>query len=369
MRICANSKYGCLFLFKRLLITGWIEGKLGNMDAKWSTHQFNLVSDFLSQIKAPAEIRSLRPIRDLKCVKKWKSIEFRNFALYTGIVVLKNNLKNYIYNHFVLYYCFLAIFSSELLLKYLQETAEFCLTNFIERFKQIYGKDYFTSNVHNLVHLSDDVRRFGVLNTFNTYPFESKLYYIRRLLRTGNLPLSQVANRISEIDCFSAQNDGHDSSNPTITDAPVFKKKAGFKYDELIQITKSDFNTFLYVKYPSFTIDSTRVEDRWILTKSEEIVEVSYILSCENGQVYFCGHSLLNVRNFFEAPFPSKHMLLFASQNLEKGPISIYYAGNIMCKLFMIERKKEFIFYGDDDEDDDLNVIEFVFVPLLNTIQ
>lgn len=273
----------------------------------------------------------------------------------------------------MLYYCVLTIFSSEYHLSFLQGVADFCLKHIIDRFKIIYGNQFFTSNVHNLIHLSDDVRRFGVLNTFNTYPFESKLYYIRRLLRTGNLPLSQAARRITEQDSILADHDdnGDDSSNSRVT-LPVFKKNAGFKFHQLIPILNSDFKMFLYVKYPSFIIDCTREEDRWILTKGEEIVEVQCILSCDNGEVILCGNTLLNATNFFEKPIPSANMLLYASPNLNKGPISIYYARNIHCKLFMIERKKEFRFNTDDeeDEDEDENIGgEFVFLPILSTIQ
>lgn len=57
-----------------------------------------------------------------------------------------------------------------------------------------------TSNFHNLIHLIDDVKRFGNLDTSNAYPFESKLYYIKKLLGNGNLPLTQVTKRIHEQD-------------------------------------------------------------------------------------------------------------------------------------------------------------------------
>lgn len=124
------------------LLNGWIKGDLGNVDAKWSTHESENISTYLLTMKAPAEIRSNRPIRDLNCIAKWKGVEYRNFALYVGIVVLNGNLKEYLYKHFVLYFCAVRIFSSSVHLKELSVVGEKCLEAFVERFKIIYGPQF-----------------------------------------------------------------------------------------------------------------------------------------------------------------------------------------------------------------------------------
>lgn len=180
---------------KKILV-GLMEGKLNNIDAKWSERQIKLVSVFFESIKSPAEIRAQRPIRSLETISKWKAVEYRTFGLYLGMVVLRNNVKDYIYKHFLLYFCALNIISSKYHLKRLLPVAEWCINLFVERFKIIYGPQHFTSNLHNMIHLMDDVKRFGPINTFSTYPFEGLLYKIKRLLRSGNLPLAQVARRI-----------------------------------------------------------------------------------------------------------------------------------------------------------------------------
>lgn len=65
-------------------------------------------------------------------------------------------------------------------------------------FKNIYGNDYVSSNIHNLTHVVDEVRKYGQLSNFNAYPFENKLYVIKNLIRQGNKPLQQVARRLNE---------------------------------------------------------------------------------------------------------------------------------------------------------------------------
>jgi len=48
----------------------------------------------------PSEFARLsRPLDDLEY---WKAIEFREILLYTEVIVLKSNLKNEFYEHFLL---------------------------------------------------------------------------------------------------------------------------------------------------------------------------------------------------------------------------------------------------------------------------
>lgn len=72
------------------------------------------------------------------------------------------------------------------------------LLQFIEIFSEIYGEHHLTSNVHNLSHVVDEVERFGELDSFSAYSFENGLGKIKRLLRSGNRPLAQIAKRINE---------------------------------------------------------------------------------------------------------------------------------------------------------------------------
>ena len=46
--------------------------------------------------------------------------------------------------------------------------------------------------MHSLVHLSDDVHRFGPLDSFSCFPFESFLGRMKKLIRSPNRPLEQV---------------------------------------------------------------------------------------------------------------------------------------------------------------------------------
>lgn len=124
-----------------------------------------------------------------------KGSEYRTFLYYLGVVILRYMLPPDVYYHFLQFFCAVTICSSSVYLHFL-DLAESSLNSYVEHFRDFYGDDYKSSNVHNLTHLIDEVRSFGPLTSFNSYPFESRLYQIKNLLRNGNLPLAQVAKRM-----------------------------------------------------------------------------------------------------------------------------------------------------------------------------
>lgn len=74
------------------------------------------------------------------------------------------------------------------------------LQHFVQCFEATYGKRNVTFNIHNLLHLSADVQKFGVLENFSAFVFENYIKSLKHLLRKGEKPLQQIARRISESD-------------------------------------------------------------------------------------------------------------------------------------------------------------------------
>lgn len=354
--VVADCLHLCDLGITKRLIVGWIEGTLGNIDAKWSDDEASIVSKLLGSIKAPAEIRAQRAVRNFSMIKKWKAIEFRNFGLYLGVVALKGNLKDYIYKHFVLYFCALTIFSSEYHLKKLFPIGESCLNVFVERYKIIYGPQFFTSNVHNLTYLSNDVKRFGALNTISAYPFESKLFRIGRLLRSGNLPLSQVAKRIIEQD--SVENVCKKKSSKF-----VVKNNRPIKLSHLNTLLENGYELYSYLELPNLKIFCDRDEDKWVLLNNMSIFEVQHVV-VYMGRSLIYGTTLKNVEDFFNLPIKSSHLLIFRTKIIERNSEELHSIDDIKCKLFKIQREEEFII---DEKDADKN--ENVFLPILGTLK
>lgn len=53
-------------------------------------------------------------------------------------------------------------------------------------------------NVHSLIHVVEDVKHHGALETYSAFPFENYLGQIKSYLRGGKIPLQQIARRTTE---------------------------------------------------------------------------------------------------------------------------------------------------------------------------
>ena len=50
---------------------------------------------------------------------------------------------------------------------------------FVEHWGKLYGKDMLVYNVHGLTHLAADAMRFGPIDTFSAFTFETFLARIK----------------------------------------------------------------------------------------------------------------------------------------------------------------------------------------------
>jgi len=49
--------------------------------------------------------------------------------------------------------------------------------------------------MHSLIHVTDDVKQFGALNSCSAFAFENELGRLKRLLRYGKMPLRPIGGR------------------------------------------------------------------------------------------------------------------------------------------------------------------------------
>jgi len=314
-----------LGIMKRCLL-GWRDGNFGNYRSKLCAKDISKVSMFLEHCKMPCEIH--RSVRSLEVLCHWKGSEYRTFLFYLGVVILKDVLSPDVYCHFLTFFCAITICSSKFYTHFF-DLADSLLSHYVEYYRDIYGQDYMSSNIHNLTHLVDEVKKFGILSSFNAYPFENRLYQIKNLLRNGNLPLSQVAKRMSEI--VQIENDGLKYYSSKTLHVPTLKCKNGLGF-------------FSKVEYNGFTLSSD-TPNKWFLTKSNEIVAMQYA-TVEMGVAKIYGCTITERQNIFEIPIQSSFLNIFKSArfNLLEGP-SFYSVTNIKCKLVFVEHNSEAYFF------------------------
>lgn len=72
------------------------------------------------------------------------------------------------------------------------------LLYFVSNYGSIYGEEYVSHNVHNLLHLSNDVQSFGSLDNFSCFKYENYMQKVKNKLYNLGTPLQEFSNRIFE---------------------------------------------------------------------------------------------------------------------------------------------------------------------------
>ncbi|XP_049332101.1 uncharacterized protein LOC125799437 isoform X1 [Astyanax mexicanus] len=186
----------CLGVMRKLLLF-WLKGK--KLATRLPSKTVGLVSKNLLNQRPYTPSEFSRKPRELTEIDRWKATELRQFMIYTGPVVLKNCMPQEVYDNFML-------FSVAMFLLLTPDISEekLCfagniLVCFVRHFGELYGKEEIVFNVHQLVHLADEYRRFGALDNVSAFPFENCLGRIKKLVRKPHQPLQQVVKRLSEM--------------------------------------------------------------------------------------------------------------------------------------------------------------------------
>lgn len=319
----------CLGVMKKLLLI-WIKNR--SLKTKFSAENIRKISfDLVScQKYTPCEFN--RKARGLDVVSFWKATEFRTFLLYLGPVVLKNVVNTEVYENFMELHCAVTLCMNRINFKFVN-IAETLFKLFIKNFANLYGAENISYNIHNLYHIVDDVKHHGPLDEISAFKFENHLQYLKRRVRSGNRPLEQIANRIWED--FHQLTDvlNKEDANPRL-----------FKKDNKKECNLKNCNgIYREIKFKNFTLKSN-FADRYVLTKSKEIVRMKYA-TLYNNTIVIYGSSFSQKKPFYEKPFHSKFLNVYKSNEIENPP-TFWNTNDIICKLFKIKiTNNESIFF------------------------
>ncbi|KAB0804230.1 hypothetical protein PPYR_01200, partial [Photinus pyralis] len=182
----------CLGVMKKLLFF-WIRGSI---NVRMNKTDLNIVDERLKMIRQHMSSNDFSRLpRTILEIERWKATEYRQFLLYTGPLVLHNQIKSSQFEHFLSLHCAMRILSTPSLCIQLNLYAKDLMIYFVRNFQKLYGCEYINHNVHNLIHLSDDVLLYGSVDQFSAFKYENYMSHIKTVLKTSKLPLQQFINR------------------------------------------------------------------------------------------------------------------------------------------------------------------------------
>lgn len=284
------------------LLKLWICGK--QKQFKLRATQIAHLSEKLQKLKKYITSEFNRKPRSLSELPRWKATEFRQFLLYTGIVVLQNILPPEYYFHFIVFQCAVFILCSKNLVPVYGVYANSLLTYFVGNFAKLYGKENISYNVHCLLHVYEDVETFGDLNQYSAFKFEDYLGGLKRLVRSGYLPLAQVSRRLCEREI--PEGNKHLSQRGASREHTFGPLLPGFSAPQYKQ----------YI-FPTFVLKIRR-PDQFVWLSTGYLFKVKNIVSSEkNGEVFMIGQKCLDLTPFFTKPINSTLIGIYCFEKLD----------------------------------------------------
>ncbi|XP_043241159.1 uncharacterized protein LOC122391391 isoform X2 [Amphibalanus amphitrite] len=198
----------CLGVMRKLVAL-WLQGPLL---CRLPGHAVREISERLKGLYGSVPQDFGRRPRSLNEFRMWKAVEFRQILLYTGPVVLSGVLPKKNYHHFLLLSVAMRLLLSEKPTAEEIDYAEKLLRMFVVEFPALYGKENVVYNVHSLIHIADDARKFGGLDGISAFVFENFLKDLKKLVRKQHQVVPQIVRRVLEAQQVDSSLKGLESS-------------------------------------------------------------------------------------------------------------------------------------------------------------
>ena len=170
-------------------------------NARLKKPKVEILREAMRSISSDIPVEFERKLYDIDQVSKWKATHFRFFLLYIGPVVFKNVLSVNKYRHFLLLYVACRILNDNSNAVRHAKYAQDQLRLFFTLLPSEWGEDSQVLNMHNLIHVADDVRHFQVpLSEVSAFWGENYISLFKHLVKSPYKPLTQIANRLDELE-------------------------------------------------------------------------------------------------------------------------------------------------------------------------
>ncbi|XP_063215738.1 uncharacterized protein LOC134527205 [Bacillus rossius redtenbacheri] len=310
----------CLGVMKKMLIL-WMKGSLS---VRLSSKMVSEVSKALLEIKGCIPNDFSRSPRSLAEINNWKATEFRQFLLYTGPVVMKEYLTKDVYTHFLTLHVAVSLLVSPRVSECSVQYASKLLKHFVQSFGILYGNENISHNVHGLLHLSEDVLKYGPLDLFSAFRFESYMQTLKKLIRKNEKPLEQLSRRYIE-------------QNISLSSSPV-EKICEFYHPHTDGPVPPDLQPkeqYRCYKNNLFSIDIISSEkNNCCFLYNGTTVSVQNIIYCQRDGYFIVGYENLSQRSLYVKPCDSNLLginIVNKMHVLKSWPVDM-----ICCKMWNI---------------------------------
>jgi len=282
----------------RRLIMCWLRGLI-ETNCRLPGQSVRMISDRLLGVQRYMCCEFVRRPRALSEIDRWKATEFRTFLLYLGPIVLKGILSKQHYKHFMLLHVAMYCLTSSRLCSSHIDYAQMLLSKFVQEAPELYGPEFVVYNVHSLIHICDDARLYGHLNTVNAFVYESHLKQVKKCVQHANNPLKQAVKRILERQNVEVRAEKHSVKKDIICQ----KQHSSGPVCSGVSCVKQ----FMKLVCSRCTITSS-VNNNCVLLSNGEIGFVRNIVQSDDDEVFILCEQFGSVASFFDHPCKSEDL-------------------------------------------------------------
>ena len=324
----------CLGIMKKLL-GHWMRGPL---PIRLQSHCVQQISENLVSLRKFIPSEFCRKPRELADFDRFKATEFRQILLYTGPIVFRHMISEDMYKHFMLLCVGMTCLLSTHLHKEYCDYARDLFVLFVKNAGALFGDTFLVYNVHSLIHLADDAKLYGPLDTISSFPFENYLQFVKKLVRNKYVPLQNVVNRLLE---------KRDVQMSRISGARVL---SGEIHDGQLPV---GFDlSITYTEYKKVNVGghsfATTIKDSCIMFNDNDslpgIGKIDNILDIDGDTVFVC-RRYKSVENFFQYPLESSKLHIFLVKGLRRT-LECVRMVNVLCKCVCLPQTPDsFVIY------------------------
>lgn len=175
------------------------------------------------------------------------------------------------------------------------------------------------------MHICDDVRLYGPLDSYSCFPFENCLGKLKRMVKGKYIPLRQIHNRLKEAEDCSNKFNFSKQNKEFIASGIINKRDGYFECKQLI------FRGILF---------STNKKNCTVSKRNGVIYIIKKIINIDNQ--YKCiAAPFKYLNNFFTYPINSSVLGIFFGSGQKK--LVMFNFNEVHCKYLRVPYKEGFV--------------------------
>lgn len=157
-------------------------------------------------------------------------------------------------------------------------------------------------NVHNLVHLVDNLKRFGSLDNFSAFKFENYMQVLKKYIRKAERPLQQVVRRYIE----KGSNSNLSLSSAILSHSVPMHPNLMLLHHYGPLVSNCNNPQYKIVKYNGITLKAGTLADSCCGLNCNAIISIENIAYCTRRNIpVIIGREFLEKEDLFNVPCPS----------------------------------------------------------------